>query len=42
MPNQPKLPTPEKNVDKDKGKMMKMNLISFEQLEQILNERLTC
>jgi len=42
MPNQPKLPTPEKKVDKDKGKMTKMNLISSEQLEHILNEGLTC
>ena len=41
MPNQPKQPTAEKRVDKGKGKLV-MNLISPDQLEQNLNEELTC
>ena len=41
MPNQPKSLTLEKKVDKGKGKMV-MNLVSPDQLEQNLNEGLTC
>jgi len=39
--NQPKPPTPKKMIDKGKGKTV-MNLISPDQLEQSLNEGLTC